>query len=262
MNPILGVSLLELELLLDESRDNLERVYELEPEHVATGNYFYQNSFKRNATAVKGKFSQEEHLRTPQIIVQESKKRYTVSCNPELEARIEEKLKQFHCREGEDAQNAELLFANRFAKEWSWIKTQQQKIVEYLLQRQEKYLASENIFDLQTVTQSDIAEYIGHHPSTVCYLLRNLTVQLPNGKTLFVKELVPNKYTTVIKGVHALSELQRDEGYFADGQWKFSDIVLRTVLQERYGMNIARRTVTKYKLLLEKEKFDEAEENA
>src|SRR3989338_4184765 len=106
INPLLGVSPLELELLLDESRADVEKFYEREPGHLATGNYFHHSSFRGNATGVKGKISPEEHLKNPQIIIKEKESteegKYAVMYNPELEARIQEKLKQFHRREGQD----------------------------------------------------------------------------------------------------------------------------------------------------------------
>lgn len=260
-----NLSLLEMEVLLEQSRESIEDFYQKTPEHKATGNYLFHPSFQRNTQAVKGKVSLKEHLKYPQIIVhkygddnrENNSAAYAVSYNSELEKRVLDKLKFFHRPEGSEQVPLENNFTRQFIRQLNWIKEQQQKIVGYLLQRQEKYLASGNPFDLEPVRQWEIAEEIGFHDSTISKLMRNLTVQLPEGKTIFAEELAPSYRTTRLQGVYALTELMKEPQYFTEGKWTISAEKLRPVLLERFGLDLARRTVAKYQERISSERGEE-----
>ncbi|MDP3918595.1 MAG: hypothetical protein Q8Q35_01680, partial [Nanoarchaeota archaeon] len=46
---------------------------------------------------------------------------------------------------------------------------------------------------------------------------------------------------------YALEELQKDESVYNNGEWQVSDNELVPILNDRYNIKIARRTVAKYK---------------
>lgn len=126
----------------------------------------------------------------------------------------------------------------------------QQEIVQYVCELQQSYLESGNIMDLNRLNRQDLAYNSGLHESTIYRLTSNLTVQLPNGKIIFVNELIPAQSVDRIKGTYALKELAQDPALYENNEWKVSAEKLRPILRERFGIAAARRTVAKYQGLL------------
>ncbi len=254
--PILGLSALELELLLDQSVAQVQDFHDTNPawknEHPVEerGNYFFNENFRTNCKAVKDKVPRHKYLETPQVFVERGEERYSASYNTEIDRRIAEKLARFK-RPGEEAPPPSKIFSKQFAKERAWIVKQQLAIVEYLCQRQEVYLQSGSPLDLEPLIQDDIAWHIGYSTTSVSRLVRNLTIQLPDEKVIFAEELIPGVMLSDKKGTYALKLLQQDSTLYDQGNWKVSDEKLVPILRDRFNLYIARRTVTKYRNELE-----------
>ena len=168
----------------------------------------------------------------------------------QIDRRIAEKLAQFK-RTGEEAPPPSKIFSKQFAKERAWIVEQQLAIVGYLCARQEKYLQTGSPLDLEPLTRNDIADHICYSNSSVSRLVRNLTIQLPDERVIFADELIPGLMFSNKKGVYALKQLQQDPALYDNGSWRVSDEKLVPILRDRFGLDIARRTVTKYRKELE-----------
>ncbi len=260
--PILGLSPLELELLLDQS---LEQVESFRVENPNWGdenppeereNYYWNGDFRTNCKSVKGKVSRDVHLATPQVLVERGEEQYSATYNFKLNQRIAEKLARFK-RTGEEAPPPSKIFSRAFAKERAWVVEQQLAIVKYLCSTQERYLQSRNPLDLEPLNQDDVASYIGYSNTSVSRLVRNLTIQLPDERVIFAEELIPGAMTSNIKGTYALTQLQQDPALYDNGSWKVSDEKLVPILRDRFGIDLARRTVAKYRKELKLDKVVE-----
>lgn len=256
ISPILGLSPLELELLLDKSLEQVEQFHEENPywgnEHPPEnrGNYFRQETFIDSCKSVRGTIPRERYLETPQIFVERSEERYSTRYDSQIDERITEKLTRFKRIKTEGTPPVDKIFSKQFAKDRDWIVKQQLAIVKYLCETQDKYVKSGNPLDLESITQQNVAENIGYSATSVSKLVRNLSIQLPEGKVVFADELIPGAKATTIKGTYALRQLQQEPELYENGTWKVSDTKLVPVLKEKFGIDVARRTVSKYKGML------------
>src|SRR3989344_5552531 len=89
--PILGLSPLELELLLDKSLEEVRIFHEDNPDwgiktpSEKKGNYFYQKNFLDDCRSVAGKISRERQLENPQVLVERGEEReYCTAYNPQI----------------------------------------------------------------------------------------------------------------------------------------------------------------------------------
>ena len=253
ISPIVGLSPLEIELLLDQSLEKVKDFHEENPSWrdenppENRGNYYGRGDFLDSCRSVRNKIARERYLETPQIIVERGEERYSTSYNQQIEERIKEKLAQFKRTGEEGTPPADKIFSKRFAKEREWIFEQQLAIVRYLCATQDRYVKSRNPLDLEPITQEDVAENIGYSATSVCRLVKNLSVRLPDQKVIFAEELIPGVKATLLKGRYALRQLQQDSGLYENQKWKISDRELVPILKERFGIDVARRTVSKYK---------------
>ncbi len=256
ISPILGLSPLELELLLDRSLEQVKDFHEENPHWKKEkspenrGNYFQQENFLDGCKSVKGKIAKERYLETPQIFVERSEEGYSARYDSQINERIAEKLAQFKRTEGERTPPVDKIFSKQFAKERDWIVKQQLAIVQYLCKTQDKYVKSRNPLDLEPTTQLNVAEHIGYSDTAVSRLVHNLSIQLPDETVIFADELIPGAKITTLKGIYVLRQLQQDPELYENQSWKVSDRELMPILKERFGIDVARRTVSKYKAML------------
>lgn len=255
-SPLLGLSPLEVELLLDRSLEQV-KAFHVENHHLRDanlseegGNYYWGGHFRDTCAAVKGKVSCDAHLETPQVLVEKRDDEYSSSYNTQIEQRIAEKLARFK-REGEELPSPSKLFSKAFARERTWVVKQQLAIVQYLCSAQERYLQTGSPLDLKPISQWDVAGHIGYSNTSVSRLVRNLTIQLPDKRVLFADELIPGATTSSQQGVYALGRLRQDSALYEGGKWKVSDEALVPILRERFDLDVARRTVAKYRKQLE-----------
>ena len=104
--------------------------------------------------------------------------------------------------------------------------------------------------DIDITFDDDVAEQIGYSVSSVGRLVRNLSVQLPEGQAIFAVELIPGISATSQKGAFALKQLQGDPALYEGGKWKVSARELVPILRRRFRIEAARRTVAKYQGML------------
>jgi len=255
-SPILGLSPLELELLLEQSLENVKDFHNENPDWKEEnpprfrGNYFWQEDFLGRRKSVKGKIPKERYLETPQVFVEIGEKGYSTKYNSQIDKRITEKLAQFRRVNENRIASIDNLFSKQFAKYRNWIVEQQVAIVKYLCNTQKKYLQTGNPFDLESINQQKVAEHIEYSATLVSKLVKNLTTQLPDGRVIFVNELIPGANLTTRKGTYALRQLQKNPKLYERGRWKVYDKELASILEKRYGIKVARRTVSRYKSLL------------
>ncbi len=215
-SPILGLSPLELELLLDQSLAQVQDFHDKNPDWKTENpvnereNYYFSGDFRNNCKSVKDKIHRQNYLENPQVLVERGAEQYSAKYNSQIDQRIAEKLAQFK-RTGEEAPPASKIFSKQFAKERAWVVEQQLLIVPYLCRMQEKYLQSRSPLDLEPLTQDDVADYIGYSNTSVSRLVRNLTIQLPDERVIFADELIPGLMISNLKGTYALRQLQQDK---------------------------------------------------
>jgi DNA-directed RNA polymerase specialized sigma54-like protein len=239
----LGISDLELEKILEESLDDMKNFYELNPDHTPSGNYFSTNSFIDKSRRVKERIPSEAHIENPTFRVSVDNSVYNLEYNPSLDERIKSRLEQFKARDGMPNVNS---FSKELLKAREWRKKRQSEIIKYLLEEQKSYLESGNAKEIKRIKQVNLAEKIGYTDSTVCRLMKNLTIQLPNGKVIYAQDLAPGNNLEFSKGYLALKELRNDTAYYEDGEWKVSYSKLKIALKNKFGIDIALRTVSKY----------------
>jgi len=256
-SPIMGLSPLELELLLDPSLEGVRDFHEENPDWKREnppeerGNYFWQGNFLDDCKFVRGKIPRERYLETPQIFVKGAGGSYSTEYNSQIDERIAEKLAQFKRTRESGTPSVDKIFSKQFAKDRDWIVEQQLAIVKYLCETQEKYLQNRNPLDLEPIKQQNVAEHIGYSTTSVSRLVKNLTAQLPDGRVIFADQLIPGANATTKKGAYALGQLREDPTLYENGSWKVSDAKLVPILKERFGIDVARRTVSKYRGILE-----------
>ena len=254
-NPLLGLSPLELELLLEQS---LVAVRKFDAQDPAWNeprpielrkNYFGTHDFSQQCESVRGSVPKEKYLEMPQIVVQKESE-YVVRYNADIQKRLQEKLDQFKRREDEKPR-VNQIFSKRFMRQREWIVAQQLSIVEYLCKEQDTYLQRGNPFDLKSISREDVATVIDCSASSVARLVTNLSVQLPNTRVIFTEELIPGQMVNRLQGVYALRQLQQEGELYHEGKWRVADRELVPILYERFKLEVARRTVAKYKSLLQ-----------
>lgn len=252
-SPIIGLSPLELELLLDQSLEGVRKFHEETPdwrsEHPPEkrGNYFWQGNFLDGCKSVRGKVPRERYLENPQVFVERGGEGYAARYDSRIDEKIAEKLAQFKRTGGDGTPPVDQIFSKRFAKDRAWMIKQQLAIVKYLCETQDTYLQTSNPLDLEPITQQHVAEHIGYSTTSVSKLVRTLSTRLPDGRVIFADELIPGATTTTQKGIYALEQLREDHALYECGTWKVSDRELVPILKERFCIEIARRTVSKYK---------------
>ena len=211
-------------------------------------NFFGSREFSEIIREVRKTIPKERNLETPQVLIEKSGEGYSATYNAAIQNRIKEKLDGLQ-RVGENRKYIDSL-SKQVTKEREWIVKNQVVIVNYLCATQGKYLQSVNVLDLNPLSQKDVGKVINYTESTVSRLVRNLSVKLPSGRVIFAGDLIPGYSNTSNKGVYAIRQLQNDPQFYENGKWKISDFKLVPILKERFGIEVARRTVGKYKSLL------------
>ena len=223
------------------------------------GNLFNSSLFRECAEGV--------HRRT-----KESRQQYSLSpdfellCSAsEVRRRIEQVLKTL--KRTERARPCDI-FSARFLKEFDWIEQHRKQAVSFALARQKDFVEEPcNPMLLNDLKQQDIADAIGLHLTTIGRLIKNITIEFTDSVVRDFAILVPGASLTFLKGCYSLGLLAKDQKFFdAKGGWKISDDDLVEVLKRDFGIEIAHRTVRKYRKwvddhLLKPRRHDGNEEN-
>ncbi len=244
-NVMLRLSPLELELLFDGKIELRKQDFHSYGESHGRPIVWNQNFFDACKT-VRDKVERKTYLERPQIFVEKSEVGYSAVYNSEFDEGLRKKVSEYNKRSHEENK----INLQKFVKQRRWTIEQQLKIVKYLCEKQDKYLQSNNPFDMGEINQENVATYLEYSVSSISSLVRNLTMQLQGGRSLYVEDLMPSNRLTQIRGVYVLRQLQQDHNFYENGEWKFSDFRLLPVLKQRFGLEVKRRTLTKYKALL------------
>ena len=248
VNLIAGLSPRELEELLEESLTSVQEHTQTNENRAGNGNgnYYTTSKFSHLVKKIKQKpHSKEDYLSDPQIIATNGESGLNVSYNTVLSERIKGVLEKFKRSPGEKPP-VEAIFSKRFANDMEWAQKKQVQITQELLQRQAHYLKTSNPFNMQPLSQEDLAAPIGCHSATISKLVRNLVIQLPDNKRIFASDLIPGSGLSGQRGIYALRELQKDSSYYENGKWKLSCGELKRIFLGKYSLDVARRTVSKY----------------
>ena len=119
---------------------------------------------------------------------------------------------------------------------------------QYILTRQNEYLNNKS--DRKPITNKEIAKALKISESTVSRIVKNKYIQLPD-KLVPLKKLLQRKVNKSEEGKDVTpKELKNFIALLVseeDSDQPLSDENLRTLLSTKYLINIARRTVTKYR---------------
>lgn len=268
ISPIMGLSPIELEMLLDNGLPKIQSYNEggsttRARDSETSTNYYRSNAFHASVRSARSQFdvSRDMLLKEPQIIVEQSPNGLIASYNKDISERLQRKLERFQHNDKLESLDDQL-FSLWFTRDRQWIEENQAKIVQYLVETQKTYLKSGNPLDLKPLHQKDVAEHIGYGVTSVSRLVKNLTLKLPDGRVLFADDLIPGISSTTLKGVRMLEELAQDPDLFENGTWKVASHRLAATLKDRYGVDVARRTVAKYQDLLEQKESSESKKAA
>lgn len=160
------------------------------------------------------------------------KKRKEFGNNPKVKQFLKQKLK--------DAENLLKALDSRYSNLY--------KVGSTILKYQKDFL-EKGIKFLKPLTLKDVAEDTQLHESTVSRIIAHKYVQTPEG--IFPLKFFFSSGYESIKGEKLSSKAVKDyikEIIENENPTKpFSDSTIAKILKEKYGINIARRTVTKYR---------------
>ncbi len=236
LNPILGLSALELEDVLDRSLAAVQEFYQQEPEYHSRGNYFTHPSFLQICKSVQGSVSEQRYLERPQVLVSENCGNYGIMYNPFLDESIYAKLEKFKDQGSDNPGN----FSRQFLHNWKWLEENQLKIAAYLCEVQRKYILSSSPFDLQEMSQQNIADHLGYSLSSANRLVQNFTLQLPDTRVIFATELITGNGLRQLQGVYALQQLSQEGILYriSDSRCNYTIEELLKVVHKQFGLEI------------------------
>ena len=117
------------------------------------------------------------------------------------------------------------------------------KVGEYIFSKQINFFKN-NPIKIETLTNKEISEELGLHPSTVSRILKNKYIQTPKGimplKSLMVSSVSKSRNITSIQLMNLIKDIIKHENK------PKSDKQITIELNKR-GFNLARRTITKYR---------------
>lgn len=236
-------SLLELELIIDEYSESVanSEIISVAPEP--------KTEFRRLSKYLRA-ISMERYIENPQVTIQLQNGDYMVSTCPRMAQRMENKVKKLGSLLRRKRKFGADSLERLFLQEKDWISKQQIAITEYVCGRQQRFLNTRNPLDLEPLTRSEIYSVIPSHTSRVSRLLTHITIKLPTGETMFLEDLIPGNATSAIKGQYVLQKLKEDPAIYDNAKWQVSDKALAAIIKDRFGLEIARRTINLYKAIL------------
>ena len=118
------------------------------------------------------------------------------------------------------------------------------RVGEIICNKQFAFFEDE-LLEIKPLTNKEIAKQLGVHPSTVSRILRSKYIQTPRGiiplKSLLISSVSKTRNVTPIQLMETIKLAIQNE------KSKLSDQDIATLLNKR-GYNLARRTISKYRL--------------
>lgn len=245
-----GLSPLETEILLEKLMQKEKGIAQNNINRSIQDKFSYSKEFSRMITKVRNMHTDiGKELETPQIEVVKDDSRAYCRYNPDISSKVRKKLKEFEMHAAASPKKQK--FAGYLYSDRDWVECTQVDMMGYICDRQIRYLYSGNDLDFKPLTQKNISNDIGISFSSVCRLLRRLTISLDQ-RIIFANELVPGSSLDIIRGTAALKELMQDREYY-DSEWKIADHKLKAILASNYDVWISRRTVSKYRQIIKQQ---------
>lgn len=241
LNPLMGLSVLELEEVLDRSLAAVQEFYPQKPEYHSAGNYFTHPIFLQICKNVHGSVSEQRYRERPQVLISENYGNNGVMYNPIFDESIYAKLQKFKDHGSDKPGN----FSRQFLHNWTWLQENQLDIASYLCEVQRKYILSSSPFDMQEVSQQNIADHLGYSLSSANRLVQNLTLQLPDTRVIFATELITGNRLTQIQGLHALQQLYQEGSLYRKNKvrWNLTAQDVVEKLYERFEFEMQKGSV-------------------
>ena len=118
------------------------------------------------------------------------------------------------------------------------------RVGEIICNKQFAFFEDE-LLEIKPLTNKEIAKQLGVHPSTVSRILRSKYIQTPRGiiplKSLLISSVSKTRNVTPVQLMETIKLAIQNE------KSKLSDQDIATLLNKR-GYNLARRTISKYRL--------------
>ena len=103
------------------------------------------------------------------------------------------------------------------------------------------------ILEIRPLSNKNIADELGLHPSTISRILRSKYIQTPKGilplKSLLINSVSKTRNVTPVQLMEIIKNIIESE------KTKLSDQDISIILNKK-GYNLARRTISKYRLKL------------
>ena len=103
------------------------------------------------------------------------------------------------------------------------------------------------MLEIRPLTNKNIADELGLHPSTISRILRSKYIQTPKGilplKSLLINSVSKTRSVTPVQLMEIIKNIIESE------KTKLSDQDISIMLNKK-GYNLARRTISKYRLKL------------
>jgi DNA-directed RNA polymerase specialized sigma54-like protein len=190
---------------------------------------------------VKSQVPNQRYLEEPQIIIKTESSypyRLHVGYSRGIRKRLHRELSELDKTNG----------YKRFLYDRKCIERAQMKIARYLVKEQSEYIKTEDPHHLKKMTQKSLGEHVGFCRTIINRLIRKVSIQLPSGNVIFIKELVPGAKRTEFQGIYDLSKYEDDE-LFGHGENKITDWALSFKLKED-GVDVKPRTANKYRHIM------------
>ena len=120
------------------------------------------------------------------------------------------------------------------------------KVGEIICKKQNAFFKNEPL-EIKPLSNKEISDQLGLHPSTISRILRSKYIQTPRGviplKSLLISSVSKTRNVTPIQLMEIIKKIIEDE------KSKLSDQDIALLLNKK-GYSLARRTISKYRLKL------------
>ena len=193
------------------------------------------------------------HINSPDIIVEKDKNEWIVSLNEETLPKVivltgywEELSRKKLSKEDKKYLSANFLAGKGLVKALEQRASTILKVAKEIIKKQEKFL-DEGVMGLRPLKLKDIAEELDIHESTVSRITNSKTIYTPRG-TYDLKFFFSKSLNTLSNDDGLSSKVVKEKiiQLINNEEKVLSDNKLSKLLKEE-GINVARRTVTKYR---------------
>jgi len=117
------------------------------------------------------------------------------------------------------------------------------RVISFIYEYQYPYFVTGNPLYLKPLSQAQIAREVGEHESTISRILKNKSLDTPEG-AYQLKFFCQSKKEVIERIIQIREAAKLDSG---DRTEPFSDAEIAEILEREYGTRVSRRTVTYYR---------------